>query len=292
MESYGNIFIDEIQSSYTRISNEIINNENINSFTIGVYCKIMCLGKSWKLNIKGLAKTLGESDSKIRAAMKSLESEGYMTRTPVHSDGKLRGWDYRFHHTPVSDENKTQAGLSEKADLQCGDDNFNVSDFRQHCFQTTLISDNTENGEDTILNNELNIYNENNNNNEIKDYSRTVKKVPEWKTDFDYYLSLIDAAINKLMADVEHKSKFEHWYVNVDYERTLMKTADWWRSEDGWAYAKRKRASSIDMNMTLKRNMDRNRIYKPVSFENKVKNKVADVDAKLDLWRRLKDGEE
>lgn len=291
MEKYGNIFIDEVKSSYTRISNELINNEKISPFALGVYCKIMCLGKSWQLNIKGLAKTLGESDGKVRAAMKSLESEGYMTRTPVHSEGKLRGWDYNFHHVPVSEDDKTRAGLAENDDLQCGDDNSSVSDFRQHCFQTTLISDNTENGEDTILKNELNIYNEDNNKNEIKDNCRIAKKAPEWKTDFDYYLSLIDAAINKLMSDVEYKSKFEHWYVNVDYERTLMKTADWWRSEDGWVYAKKKR-TSLDMNLTLKRNMDRNRIYKPVNFESKVKNKVADVDAQLDLWRRMKDAEE
>jgi hypothetical protein len=38
--------------------------------------------------------------------------------------------------------------------------------------------------------------------------------------------------------------------------------------------------------------MERNRIYRSANFEIKTKNKIADVDAQLDLWRKMRDEEE
>ena len=282
-ELSGNIYIEDCPSSFTKISNLLIENKNIDMFTLGLYCKIMRLGKKWKLNIKGLAALFSVSNTKIRSAMKSLENEGFLTRTAVHVDGRLNGWNYTFHFTPVHDDEKTKAGIANDED-----EKYSVSKNRQHCKQTTLNSDNTENAEDNIINTE---YIKRLNKEEEINIIDKPNKRPEWKDDYSAYVAIVDDAVSKLMADYEFQKKFEGWYTNIDYVRSVDKTADWWRSENGWDYAKRKRRGNLDMVMTLKRNMDRNRIYKPLDTD-RVQQKINKVDEQLDLWRKMRDAED
>ena len=63
----------------------------------------------------------------------------------------------------------------------------------------------------------------------------------------------------RVIHDEATKEKYESWYPNLHYENTVRKTADWWRSEIGWAYCKKKSKGILDMAMRIKNNLDKNR---------------------------------
>ena len=54
----GNIKIIEPHENYQKVAKSIIFNEKVDALTLGIYVKVLCLGKKWELNIKGLASTL------------------------------------------------------------------------------------------------------------------------------------------------------------------------------------------------------------------------------------------
>ena len=87
----------------TRIAGVILNKE-IDVLTLGVYVIVLCLGKKWKLNVRGLASTLGISANKFRAAFSAFEKTGYLKRTRAHDkNGKFCGWDYTIGYEPITD---------------------------------------------------------------------------------------------------------------------------------------------------------------------------------------------
>lgn len=113
METTGNITIIEPVSRFKKVDISLIENENIDCTTLGVYTKLIVLGKKWNLNVKGLRKHLGLSDDKVRKALSLLEQEGYIVRTPCRNDkGQLVGWNYTIYPTPVNEDERSQAGKS------------------------------------------------------------------------------------------------------------------------------------------------------------------------------------
>lgn len=160
MEATGNITIFELISRFKKVDISLIENENIDCTTLGVYTKLIVLGKKWNLNVKGLRKHLGLSDEKVRKALSMLEQEGYIVRTPYRNEkGQLVGWNYTIYPTPVNEDDRSQAGLSK--------------DNPQLQIPTTPISDNSDNGE--LINNRLNQHIDLNNNKEEIDKSISKK---------------------------------------------------------------------------------------------------------------------
>ena len=112
MEKTGNITIIESVSRFKKVDISLIENERIDCITLGIYTKLIVLGKKWNLNVKGLKKHLGLSDEKIRKSLSLLEQEGYIVRTPCRNEkGQLVGWDYAIYPTPVDEEERSQAGV-------------------------------------------------------------------------------------------------------------------------------------------------------------------------------------
>ena len=112
METTGNITIIESVSRFKKVDISLIENERIDCITLGIYTKLIVLGKKWNLNVKGLKKHLGLSDEKIRKSLSLLEQEGYIVRTPCRNEkGQLVGWDYAIYPTPVDEEERSQAGV-------------------------------------------------------------------------------------------------------------------------------------------------------------------------------------
>ena len=154
----GNIKIVEATDNYTRINRSLI--FNLDYKVVGIYCKVMILGKKWDLNIKGLAEALKKmgqpiSEKKIREAMSVLESAGYMMRKAVKDEeGKFRGWDYYFFSEPIAEEERSEAGkrTCPKTDL---------TENGQDRKRTTPETDMTGNGQEIIY--RLNEYSDNNN---------------------------------------------------------------------------------------------------------------------------------
>ena len=111
METTGNITIIEPVSRFKKVDISLIENERIDCTTLGVYTKLIVLGKKWNLNVRGLRKHLGLSDEKVRKSLSLLEQEGYIVRTPCRNEkGQLVGWDYAIYPTPVSEYERSKAG--------------------------------------------------------------------------------------------------------------------------------------------------------------------------------------
>ena len=138
MEKVGNITVVEAQSRYKKVDIALIENENIDCLTLGIYTKLIVLGKKWNLNVKGLRSHLGLSDDKVRKALSLLEHEGYIVRTPCRNEkGQLLGWNYTIYPIPVNEDERSQAGK--------GNENPQV------CLPSSPISDHSDNG--GLLNN-------------------------------------------------------------------------------------------------------------------------------------------
>ena len=112
----GNITIIEPISRFKKVDISLIENERIDCTTLGVYTKLIVLGKKWNLNVRGLRKHLGLSDEKVRKSLSLLEQEGYIVRTPCRNEkGQLVGWDYAIYPTPVSEDERSKAGAGKDA---------------------------------------------------------------------------------------------------------------------------------------------------------------------------------
>ena len=108
----GNIRIIEPRENYQKVSKSVILNERVDALTMGVYVKVLCLGKKWELNIKGLAALLHVSADKIRASFSILEEAGYLRRTRVQdANGRFSGWDYEVSSAPLTDIAKTPTSV-------------------------------------------------------------------------------------------------------------------------------------------------------------------------------------
>lgn len=148
----GNIIVIEPEDNFKRINKGIIANTNIDALSLGVYVKVMTLGKSWNFNIKGLAAYLNLSEEKVRKAITLLEQEGYVKRTAERGASRFMGWNYVFYSTPLEESKRSKAGSKGNTDLGKTDNTEN----RQVCNQTSLNSDNTEMGEENNNKTQLN----------------------------------------------------------------------------------------------------------------------------------------
>lgn len=162
----GNIIVVEPTDDYKRIHKSIIRNKDIDCLTLGIYTKIVVLGIEWQLNIKGLSKALGLSDSKIRKSIGILEKEGYIVREPIRaSNGQMQGWNYYVYPTPIDKTERSNAGYPKiQFDEQPIAAESEISN-RLPQKPTTRLTDNTESGEDNniILNENIDLINNNKN---------------------------------------------------------------------------------------------------------------------------------
>lgn len=252
MEQYGNITIIEADSRFKKVDKGLIENPNIDCLTLGIYTKLIVLGKKWQLNVKGLRKHLGLSDDKVRKSLSLLEQEGYILRTPArNAKGQLVGWNYTIYPTPINEENRSQAGLKN-------------NDNRLHETPSTPKSDHTANR--GLLNDRLN---QSLDLNEFIDLKEEDKVISDWRTDFNAYLKLVNEAKVKLLADTAVRAKKEKYYPDIDYELSLEKMVeDFWGTEEGWKHKVKssKKTKEIDMAKTLAKAFDLsgNRVYKKI----------------------------
>lgn len=253
----GNITIIEAESRFKKIDKSLIENHNIDCLTLGVYAKMVVLGKKWQLNVSGLRKHLGLSDEKVRKALSLLEKEGYIVRTPCRNEkGQMSGWDYTIHPTPTNENERSQAGFK--------------SDNRPTETPTPPKTDHTDTGGD--INNRLNrtidlIDLEEKEDNKLS----SEKKELTWREDFNLFHAEVEKAKTILIADRDFKAKQEVYYPNLDYELSLQKMVeDYWGTETAWNKRKKqkKNGEGIDMVATLKKafNQSCNRVYKRKTF--------------------------
>jgi len=104
----GNIKVIEPEDNFQKVSKGIIFDRSVDPLTLGIYVKILVLGKEWDMNVKGLGKAFGVSDTKIRTALSIMERAGYLKRVRTKGeDGRFTGFDYHVGSTPFPDEERT-----------------------------------------------------------------------------------------------------------------------------------------------------------------------------------------
>ena len=195
MEKSGNFYIEEAESDFKRVHKSIILNKDIDCLTLGIYVKILVLGKKWQLNIKGLSSYFDISDMKIRKSIALLEKEGYISRKAVQDEktGKLAGWNYTLHAIPLEESKRTCAGRKNNEETVYPEN-------RQHGYPTTRLSDNTETGEDNNnkLKEDINLkeLHKPNQQEEKEDKSSSKKK-----NTFQFRQSIIDLGVKPEIVD-------------------------------------------------------------------------------------------
>lgn len=122
---------------YEQIANSII--DKFDFEVVGIYCKLVRISSGKSLNIDFISARLGINSRRLRKTIVLLEEEGYITREPLYSNGRLNGWNYQLYAEPVKKENRTHAG---KPDLSK-----NSLDKKQSCQKT----DKTENRQDNSI---------------------------------------------------------------------------------------------------------------------------------------------
>lgn len=109
----GNIIIIEAKDNFQKVAKDIIFSKEVDVLTLGIYVKVLCLGKAWKLNVKGLASKLHLSTDKIRSSFATLEKAGYLRRTRTHGpNGRFVGWDYEICSVSFADIAKTPTSVN------------------------------------------------------------------------------------------------------------------------------------------------------------------------------------
>lgn len=144
MKESGNIIIVEATSDFKKVHKALIESSDIDCLTLGVYVKLITLGKKWHLNINGLSSYLKLSDTKIRKAINILEKAGYIRRTPIRNErGQCCGWNYEVYPKPIDEKERSRAGLKATEDTPTV-----LPENRQHGKPTRRKTDKAENGED------------------------------------------------------------------------------------------------------------------------------------------------
>ena len=107
-------------------------------------------------------------------------------------------------------------------------------------------------------------------------------KRPLWKDDYEAYLSIVKDSRESLLFDDRHKALFLKYNPRCDYKLTIEKTIEmFWGTEDGWNYCKKKRkGKKLDMISTLKKNLERNRVFSGSGFnkDTYIKNRIEELD--------------
>ena len=112
----GNITILLPKEKFLKVAKGIVFNEDVDALSLGVYVKVIALGRDWNLNVHGLAAHLGLSVDKVKKSFAVLEKAGYLRRNRVKGEGgKFIGWDYEVSYEPLTDHPKNRP--SENSEL-------------------------------------------------------------------------------------------------------------------------------------------------------------------------------
>ena len=109
------IFRVEKTRDFTVKSNHHLKNIKLTLKSKGLLSLILSLPEDWDYTLKGLACICREGVDAIRAAIKELESEGYIERRRLrNTKGQLPEIEYVIHEVPVKSEPTSEKPTSEK----------------------------------------------------------------------------------------------------------------------------------------------------------------------------------
>lgn len=105
--------------------------------------------------------------------------------------------------------------------------------------------------------------NENQDNNSTIEDPCTKDHILTWRNDFKTYKKELHKVYTNLINDSEYIREQEQFYYNVDIKLSLKKACvNFWGTEAGWGYKKKKKIDNIDWIGTLTNAIDKNKVYK------------------------------
>lgn len=280
----GNITVVRSNTNFEMIPAAVIDDND--SFTVGVYCKVLRLGRSWNLNINGLASMIGVSGRILRGAIVSLESEGFIRRVPVRQgNGQLCGWDYEFYDAPVPEERRTRAGKADKAESR--------QDGKPTCRETDL-TENRQVGKaaSQYIQTETTIQTENNKQTENINIQETLSKDREKKSveksEYAPSVFLTEAEHQKLADEMkEDLDGMLEYYSNYKIDKKYKNTSDYlsikrwgisgyYENKSKNDQAKRKAAKNDNSELLKRLDEEHDRAVKEEMAERERKRKAAE----------------
>jgi len=267
----GRLF-NNIKRNFTIIPNEILYDSSICNNSKVVFWYMASKPDDWDFFHETISSELHVSVDSVRKYLNELCDSGWVTKIgQVVENGRFKNVEYILNESPTS----------EQPDIN---DETVGENFRHGKKPTRKISDTENFG--NILNKDIITKKEEEEINNIN-ILPVNDKSENWRTNYGLYVSVVNDAKDRLIDDIEYKLKMETWYgATLDYKSTVLKTADWWLTEDGWMYSKKKKRGSADMLSTLKRNLERNRIY--TIGATKPFGQKASMDDKLEAFRKAR----
>lgn len=99
---------------YTVMSNSHLRECGLSLKAKGLMSLMLSLPEDWDYSVKGLQTLSKDGRDSITAAIRELESAGYLTRTMAHDGrGKFNGYDYDLYEQPFTEKPSTDKPITE-----------------------------------------------------------------------------------------------------------------------------------------------------------------------------------
>lgn len=100
----GNITIIVPSDNFVKVPLGIVFHPEVDALALGIFVKVLCLGREFSLTVQDLAARLSVSLAKVQKAFAVLEDAGYLRRNRVKdATGRFVGWDYEISSEPLTD---------------------------------------------------------------------------------------------------------------------------------------------------------------------------------------------
>ena len=93
---------------YTCMSNHHFKDKNLSLKAKGLLSLMLSLSETWDYNVKGLATLSSDGETSVRTAVKELEDNHYVKRTPIRSNGKIVDWEYDIYEIPLVENQQVE----------------------------------------------------------------------------------------------------------------------------------------------------------------------------------------
>lgn len=136
----------KIHSDFTTVHNAFLRDKTFGINARGLLVTMLSMADGWNFSIKGLASILPDGEYRVASTLRELEKFGYLRRTRIYENGKVKDWEYSFSDEPIFLDSVEQENL----DRENQDVGFQDVDFQDKGFQ------HVENRDDyKILNNQI-----------------------------------------------------------------------------------------------------------------------------------------
>lgn len=105
-----------------------------------------------------------------------------------------------------------------------------------------------------------------------------------WRNSFEEYMKLVVKAKEELLSDKEFIKNTCNYYPNIDIALSLDKAIYvYWGTEDAWNKQRRKKVININLKTALKKNIDKNIVYKNKFSKPKEVNEISSLHPELKI---------